>query len=1734
MEKLKQIYRNNRITVYTGKYLDFDKDVIVKILNSEYPSEEQIARFENEFEITKDLNIEHIQKVLAKKIIDKKHLLILEFVEGQTIKNFINKKTTDIKSAIKIAIKITQTIGEIHQQNIIHNDINSNNIIINDNNNIKIIDFSIATRYNLYTQNSTNPKHSESTISYISPEQTGRINRNIDYRSDLYSLGVVLYELFTKKLPFRETDNLKLIHSHIAKTPIAPDKIAPNIPKILSDIILKLLSKNAKNRYQSAFGLQHDLQRLLNLQEFNNLVDFQLGEKDFSGRLSITEKLYGREKQIEKLLEIYNNISKGNKELLLIFGVAGVGKSALIRKVQNTIIKKNGIVIEGKFDQIQKDTQYAAIIQAFTNFANLILKEDDKKLTYWRNIIQNAVGNVGRILTDLIPELELIIGKQAELPELNGEEALFRFNYVWQNFVKAISQAKHPLVIFIDDLQWADNASVKLLKNLLENTEIKYLLCVATYRNEEISSSDNHTFEIFDNINTSKIILENLNQENISNFISDTLATKQDFKNLTNLIYTKTGGNVLFVKYFLKKLYEEKFLKFNFQENKWIWNLEKIKKQNFTDNVVKLLVNKIQKLPEQTHNILKIAACVGNKFDIELLSIINNNDKQKIKSDLEPAISEKIIQAIDNQFFKFSHDRIQQAVYFTIPNDKKSVFHLQIGRLLLKSYTENETQKHIFDIVNQLNFGENSFKDEDEKKQFAKLNIQAANKAKQSAAYFLSYKYLKIAGKLLVPNSWISDYNFTLKLFNKLAELAYLSGKYDEVDAHINNIIKNSKNILDSINAYKVLINIYRSQSKNKKAVDKGIEVLAKLGLNIKKNPQKKDIAIEYFKTKLAIGKKDKSFFEQLPLMTNKKQIAIIEIINAFMGSAFFIYPKLFPLVTLITIRIFIKHGNTLHSPTKYISYSIVLAVMNKIDESIKFGEIAESLYKKYKNQSQKAKLYYLLNYFVSIWKGKLQTVVKSMKLVENASFENGDIEYASYGMCGQLTMNIFIHPLQQLLNKEIKKTELIKKTNHKFAIKLFQLSLQVCDNFINKTDKQNVLNGKYFNEHFEKKELLKDNDFSNLFFLNLFKMLLSLTFENFKTAEILKENAEKFVQVQQGSYYSVVNIFYHSLLSFQLYETSKDKKLLKKVKKNQKQMKTWANQCSENFQHNYFLIEAEMMRIKGKTELARELYDKAITAAQENQYLFDEALAWHITAKFYIKINKKHHAKFYIQSAYNCYKKTEAFAVCSYLEKKYSNYFFAKEIFTQNNNFKSIKEKSSVLGSSSLLDLSSIVKANQLLSREVKLNILLEKMLKLVMENAGADYAVFIGNNNGNFSIEAKGKHNNKIQVLQSENLEYSNAVALNIVKYVIRTKKFIVVNNAQSDKKYYNDEYVKEKKLKSVFCYPIINKNKLIAILYLENSLSTHIFSSERVEIINIISSQIAVSYENALLYRDLEKTVENRTAQLSTTNSELQATNEELYKKNKIIDNQNNELRITLQNLRKAQSHLIETEKMASLGILTAGVAHEINNPLNYIMGSYIGLDNYFKEKKIVDKNINTLLYSLKTGINNAANIVKGLNQFGRTNDTFEDKCDIHSIINNCLLMLHYQYKNKIEIDKNYSNEKLQILGNNGKLHQVFFNILVNSVQAIKDKGKISIETKVSDKNIVIKISDTGEGINKEDIPRITDPFFTTKDPGEGIGLGLSISYTIIKAHKGNIKFSSEKNKGTTANVYLPINY
>ncbi|MBF0232974.1 MAG: AAA family ATPase [Desulfamplus sp.] len=1476
---MQKIYKSNNSTVYIGKYGDYSRDVIIKSMNAEYPTEEQITRFANEYEFTK-IGIPGVRKALEITQENGRHILVLEYFEGETINEFIKKNNFSLLELIPVGITIAQALGNIHQQKIIHKEINSNNILINKKNEIVIIDFGLATKYTLKTHNLANPDHLEGTLAYISPEQTGRMNRSVDYRTDLYSLGVVLYQLFTKKMPFDDDDKMELIHSHIAKMPLPPKEMKSEIPESLSDTILKLLSKNAEDRYQSAFGLKHDLEVVYeSLQRCTEIENFQPGKKDFSGRLNIPEKLYGRENEIRQLFEIYHNVSRGEKDLLLISGFSGTGKSAIVHEIYKPLTQKRGFCIEGKFDQFQKNIPYNALIQAFTDFAALILKENDEKLDYWKNLIQKAVGNVGQFLTSLIPELELVMGKQPELPMLDGKEAQNLFNYAWSSFVKAVSGENHPLVIFIDDLQWADNSSVELLKYLLDDPEIKYLFCIIAYRDNEISSHVLHQFENLSQINISKIRLENLSRDDVGNLVDDTLESMEkiwNFDRISDLVFSKTLGNAFFTVQFLRKLYEEELLTFDFEKSRWRYDADRIEKQNITDNVVELMADKVHKLSEKTQEVLKIAACIGGRFDTEILSGISKSSKETLKDDLEPAIFENLIVPLEKNAFIFAHDRIQQAVYSTIADDKKALFHLQTGRLMLQNFDLEDLKKRIFDVVNQLNHGKELITDESEKKHLAGLNLRAAMKAKLSSAYLPAYNCLLTANELLGMNSWQTDYDFTLQIYDELADLAYLSGRYDDTEKWVEIIIKNADDILHIINAYYVLINSCRAQSKYKEAVEKGVKLLSQLGLNLPLYPSRLYLIKTFIKTQIILGNKPIKYFEKLPAMSDKKQLAVVKLLESLGSSAFLSYPDLFPLIPLEAIKILIKYGNCTNSPYMYSGYSVILAVMNKIDKAVEFGKLGVRLAENSRNIRQKAKVHYMMYYFNMIWKSKLHVVLPCM--VEDTykiCLETGDIEFAAYAITNSALYFYCNLPLEQLQNKMKDNLNAIKKTNQEYAINSALLQLQIYETLIVPSWNNCLIKGDYFNEETEESRFIASNDKSNLREYYMLKLILCLFFDETPQSQKYMELTEKYKHSHQGTYQYARGSFYSTLGALQLYSIKKDKRLLNIVKKNKKLMKIWAKNNPVNFGHGYELIAAEELRIRGKYQQAREFYDKAIFGAKENGFLCDEALSWQMAARFYLGINKNHLAKYYMQNAHDCYKNWNAYAVCRHLEEKYPEFSLHQTpVHTQQGSTMT----ASTPDSSSALDLSSLIKAANSLSGEVKLEKLLKSILQIIMENAGADYAVIIKNDEGKFTIEAKGRHG-CMEFLKSEKLEESESVALNIVKFVIRTEKFIVIDDALKNKDYANNEYIQKNRVKSVFCCPIIHKHRLAAVLYLENSLSTYVFTAKRIETVNILSSQIAISIENALLYEHLEEKVDKRTEELRQANAKLEETHKKI---------------------------------------------------------------------------------------------------------------------------------------------------------------------------------------------------------------------------------------------------------------
>ena len=1490
-DKLEKIYESKNSAVYKGMHQGFEKEVIVKILNTEFPDQEQIQRFDNEFETTNFLEIEGIRKALSKEYSINNYKLILEYFTGITLKQYFAENALNIPDFLKIAIKISQVLGEIHLKKIIHKDINSNNILVNKNGDIQIIDFGISSKYNIKYQNLSNPEHLQGTLAYISPEQTGRMNRTIDYRTDIYSLGVILYEALTGKLPFEETDSMQLIHSHIATKPKALNEINPNVPKILSDIVLKLLEKNAENRYQSAFGLKHDLLKVSeNLN--NDSLSFTPGEKDYSGRLSIPEILYGREDEISKLIEIYEDVSRGSCELLLISGFSGVGKSALVHEIHKPVTKKRGIYIEGKFDQYQRNVPYFAIIQAFTDAINSILKENDKQLNYWKRTIQKAVNNFGQVIVNLIPDLELVIGKQEELPQLEGKEALNRFNYVWTNFMKAVCKPEHPLVLFIDDLQWADNASLNLLKVLLTDTEIMNFLCIAAYRDNETDAS--HPFIRLteelqsENVEIKAFKLGNLKGQHIDNLLLDALniqstdgKNKQSVEDLSEIIYEKTLGNAFFTQQFIKTLYEEKLLYFDFETNLWKWDLINIKNINITDNVLELMANKITKLPESSQEVLRIAACIGNRFDFEILNSIYLKPAEETNSDLEFAIYEGLIIPMENDDFKFVHDRIQQAVYSTIPDDKKNNFHYQAGKLFLKSVQKNDIDKKVFDIVNQLNYGIQIIIDPNEKRELSLLNFKAGIKAKASSAYETAYSYIKISRNLLSQSAWQNDYQYTLSVFTELTETAYLNNEYKETQEYAQNIVQNSVDVLDTARALYTQLNSLRAQGKYAEAISQGLDLSEKLGVKIPRKISKLYLLNDLLRTLRSV-KKDKKTLYNMPVMSDKRIQNALKTLDVIGTSAYITNPPLLAVMVFRSVQLAMKYGYYDSSPYSMSAFGMIICSLNKVEKAQFMGELATHILENYNSTGVKCKTNHINLFYITNWKNQIHELLDDIYENYKTGLETGDFEFAGYSLMYWFGLSLNCKTnLNELKNTVEKHSGRIAKLSTDNNTRTNLYFLQTIENLTKPDYKDCSLNGEFYNEDIDVPALKQNKTFVGLARYYQLKVFLFYLFDKSEQIETILPEIDSLKGAGKEYYFHALLNFYSSLCLLDTYKNSKSSRkteILNIVKKNQKKMLQWAKHCPQNFEHKYFLVEAQRMKVTGKISAAKEFYDKAITGADIYGFIQEEAICFEAAGEFYLEQNQPVLAKNYLQNAYRTYNTWGAISKLKHLESKYPQFISVKLLSNISGGTETSTHTTTVVSTtaghtSGNLELNSIIKASQSLAGEVNIERLLKNMLMIIMENAGADYAVFLKNEEGNFLIQAKGNYNDKqFEILQSESIENSNSIPLNIVKYVIRTNKPIVLDDATNNKTF-SDEYINNKKVKSVFCFPITHKKKQVAVLYLENNLSTHVFTPDRIETVSILSSQIAVSIENAVLYESLENKVEQRTLQLQNAKEELE---------------------------------------------------------------------------------------------------------------------------------------------------------------------------------------------------------------------------------------------------------------------
>lgn len=1481
------LHEGRNTLIYRGVRNSDQLPVIIKLLRGEYPPTTLAAKLRQEFEISSALDPSGVVRPL--EIVDYENgpALVMEDFGGISLIEPIRAKKISLQAFLKIALRMSEILGQVHNQGVIHKDIKPHNIIINTRTGeIKLIDFGISTRLSRETQNLVAPTMLEGTLAYSSPEQTGRMNRPVDYRTDFYSLGVAFYEMLTGAPPFTSSDPMELVHCHIAVQPRPPHVVNAEVPQVISEIVMKLMAKNAEDRYQGAFGLKSDLQKCIDSLKRSGKVDyFEAGQTDVSERFQIPQKLYGREKDAAQLLETFEKVCAGQSALFEVVGPAGIGKSSLVHELQRPIGEKRGYFTTGKFDQFQRDVPYSALIQAFRELIRQFLTESAESVESWKARILEALGPNGALMVDVIPELQSIIGAQPPVAELAPTEAQNRFNETFRQFVRVFTQKEHPLVIFLDDLQWSDSATLKILNLLLGDPNTAYFFLIGSYR-EQDTPADHPLQSMLKDLKQAKVlmgkaILAPLRKEDVHALVAETVhTTAAKAAPLADLIASKTQGNPFFASELLKKLYNDKLINFDAVQGVWAWDLDRIGKVSMTDNVVELMSGTIKQLPAATQSLIRLAACIGNNFDLLTLSTVSEQTPVLAARGLEAALKEGILEPIGEDYkyvgkkgsaesdiravrYRFAHDRVQQTAYSLMHETDREKTHLSIGRHLLKQAGE-ALEEQLFDIANHMNLALGLITDPSEKKHVAELNLRAARKARASTAYEQALKFAVNGVRLLPESAWESDYDIMRDLHLQKVQLEYLNLKADDAEKTAEVVLAHAKNVLDRVAVYEQQVWYVISQGKYADAIEIGDRALRMLGVKLPRKPSMLSVVAALLKFNMALGRKKPEQLINQPLLNNPQADAAIRLL-ATLSAAFYIgEPNLLPIGAFTSVRIFIKEGYTVFHPFAIQTVALILGPgLGNMELGLKFARLGLQLLEKYPDQPTAGRSKYAFAAFSQHWQEPQQSTVAALSIAAAEATGVGDLEFTGWALHNRVIHELLAGiPLPQIRDENANLlSELIRMGQIQVARINAPMRTLLYD-LLGEKDSHREALGREFSDEGLLETFIETNSRSGVSYTHLPIGIREFYFGRYAEAMQRFDAGEAYNDSIVGTMLLQDFYFYAPLSAIKLATLSESKtanRLLKRASKYAKKLKSWVKLAPMNFAPRFYIVEAELARSAGNETRAMAHYDKAIESARENGFIHLEALANELAADFYLSQGKEKVARTYLTDARYGYLRWGAAAKVRQLEEKYAQMMTkirAAESLGRSSTTTTATASATETGSgtttTSSLDISTVLKSSQALSGEIFLDRLLQKLMKITLENAGADRGLLILEKNGQMYVEAEGAADQAevSNLLKSRPLDDDGALPTAIIRFVQRTGENIVLGDAAREGNFTQTPYVLNRKPKSVLCTPIKSKGKVMGILYLENNITSNAFTTDRIEILNILSSQAAISLENARL--------------------------------------------------------------------------------------------------------------------------------------------------------------------------------------------------------------------------------------------------------------------------------------------
>lgn len=1441
--------------------------VVIKVHKDELPDIEAIIRYTHEYNLLRKLQGKHSIAVYDLENQENRLAIIYEDFGICSLKELIWQKRIGIEAMLDYAIKILDVLANIHEHNVIHTNLSPENIICDTaTRQVRIIDFSRATTLPSFEVPFNYFRKVElKDMYYISPELTGGMNRQVDYRTDYYSLGVIFYEMLTGVLPFQSNDLLKLANSQIAQQPVPPIEVDTSIPLVISNIIMKLLEKYPHDRYQSIQGIRYDLTRCLNeFKQNNKITPFTIALNDTPTHFIISEKVYGNAAPLQTLLSTFDKAISSRSELvLLVETFYGTNISMLVKELSKSLYAKNGYFISGKYQQHNRDVPYSALISAINNLIEQILDEPEAQIKEFRKRVQQAVGINGQIIIEMIPSLYSLIGEQPPSTYLGPTETENRFTLVFENFLCSLAAAEHPLVIFLDNLQWADLPSLHILERYLLKRENKNCLLIGAYNETELADGLSISSTL-DNLHKSgftynSIKLELLDLNDVVELLADTFyQDKTQVQDLANVTFEKTNGNPYFLREFLKKLYVEKIIFLD--HNKWHWRLEAIDKIFVPDNITNMLIEEISQLSKPARETLQLAACLGGEFSLQLLVNISEKPLKNITIEIIEAVNAELIAPTKindwydsiqdskeyNPSFKFLNDQIQTAAYMMIDKGKLAQYHLKIGRYLLNQIKNEISDKSLLEVVYHINFGSDLITAESERIEMASFNLMAGKKAKRSVAYKEAMNYLQYGINYLPKNAWEKQFDLAIELYTEITEASYLSGANEKMVEYSDIVLTHTKDVKQQSKIYEIKILYLTGQSKIDEAVTIGLQFLNQLGVKVKKQPNILNVIIGLLHTKFVLYGKTTDDLYKLPVMRDDNLTTVMRMLTALLAPAYIINPKLYQLIVFALVRLSIKYGNTFESAIGYAAYGTILCILGQVDQGYKYGQLATSILDKFNAIYLKPKLLATLGFFVLPRRQHIDDILSNMLNGIQIGLETGDVEFAGYLMSGYAYTAFYAGKNLNVLKSEITRyAKLLRSLDQTISYQYVCTCLQTVVNLLNPTRrKRNLLPGIWLNEEEIIPQFIKGKN--NIGILNFYmtKLIFNYFANNYKEAYNYGKLLQPYVENAMGIFATPYFYFYYPMTCLELAESASKKErndYIKEIKANQKVLKQWADHAPMNYLHLHYLIKARYAQLINDRKNVTRYFDQAIDLASKNGFVTAEALANELAGKYYLSIGRERIAQIYLNDAYYCYKKWGATVKTVQLEEAYQTLISTK----------AASSKATSLTPSKTLNLTDIIQSSVAISREIELEGLFKTVMKEVISHSGAQIGYLLLEKDDKWYIEAKYSLNNEtFTALQSVPME--DKLPVSIIQSVIKSNHGVILEDAAHDEKFAFDPYIKRKQPKSVLCMPLLNQGVLSGIIYLENYITVGMFTEEKLNVLDLLSAQIVIAINNAILYK------------------------------------------------------------------------------------------------------------------------------------------------------------------------------------------------------------------------------------------------------------------------------------------